>query len=152
MDANLEEPFILLQATMLKILEATSIDELKKLKPALKEQLQEHLELQYKGKKGIMLPPFLTKILMDANLEEPFILLQATMLKILEATSTDKLKKLKPVLKEQLQEHLELQYKGKQQRRSVASFSDKDFDGCQLGRAVYSLASNHVGDFGGHLH
>jgi hypothetical protein len=56
---------------MLEILEATSIDELKKLKPALKEQLQEHPELQYKG---IMLPPFLTKILMDANLDEPFIL------------------------------------------------------------------------------
>jgi hypothetical protein len=88
--------------TILEILEATSIDELKKLKPALKEQLQKHLELQYKGKKGVVLSPFLTKILMDANLEEPFILLQATMLEILEATSTDKLKKWKPELKEQL--------------------------------------------------
>jgi hypothetical protein len=63
--------------TMLEILEATSIDQLKKLKPASKEQVQEHPEMQYKGKKGVVLPPFLTKILMDADLEDPFILLRA---------------------------------------------------------------------------
>jgi hypothetical protein len=63
--------------TMSEISEATSIDELKKLKPASKEQLQDHPELQYKGKKGIMLPPLLTKILMDADSEDPLILLHA---------------------------------------------------------------------------
>jgi hypothetical protein len=63
--------------TMSEISEATSIDELKKLKPASKEQLQDHPELQYKGKKGIVLPPLLTKILMDANSEDPLILLRA---------------------------------------------------------------------------
>jgi hypothetical protein len=63
--------------TMSEISEATSIDELNKLKPALKEQLQDHPELQYKGKKGIVLPPLLMKILMDANSEDLFILLRA---------------------------------------------------------------------------
>jgi hypothetical protein len=64
-------------STMSEILEAASIDELKKLKLVLKEQLQEHPELQYKGKKGIMLPPLLMKILMDADSEDLFILLCA---------------------------------------------------------------------------
>jgi hypothetical protein len=63
--------------TMSEISEAASIDALKKLKPASKEQLQEHPELQYKGKKGVVLPPLLTKILMDADSEDPFILLRA---------------------------------------------------------------------------
>ena len=60
---------------MSEILEATSIEKLNKLKPASKEQVQKHLELQYKGKKGVVLPPFLMKILMDADSEDPFILL-----------------------------------------------------------------------------
>jgi hypothetical protein len=63
--------------TMLEILEATFIDELKKLTPASKEQVQEHLELQYKCKKGVVMPHFLMKILMDTDLEDPFILLRA---------------------------------------------------------------------------
>jgi hypothetical protein len=30
-----------------------------------------------KGKKGVVIPPFLTKILMDVDSEDPFVLLKA---------------------------------------------------------------------------
>ncbi len=69
---------------MSEILEATSIEKLNKSKPASKEQVQKHLELQYKGKKGVVLPPFLMKILMDADSEDPFILLWACCKALLE--------------------------------------------------------------------
>jgi hypothetical protein len=60
-----------------EIIGSGTLEELKNLKPASNTKLTAHPELLFKGKKGVVIPPFLTKILMDVDSEDPFVLLKA---------------------------------------------------------------------------
>jgi hypothetical protein len=57
-----------------EIIGSGTLEELKNLKPASNTKLTAH---PVKGKKGVVIPPFLTKILMDVDSEDPFVLLKA---------------------------------------------------------------------------
>ena len=56
---------------------AKTLEELKALPTPNRETTADNPTLSFKGKMSIAVPPFLTKILMDADSEDPFILLKA---------------------------------------------------------------------------
>lgn len=70
--------------TFKDISNAKLLDDLKQLIPSPWDLVKAHPELHNKGKKDVVLPPLLAKILMDANLEDPYIVLQACCKTILD--------------------------------------------------------------------
>jgi hypothetical protein len=54
---------------------ATTLEDLRKVAMPTSAAIKDYPELKYKGKKCIAVPPFLTKILMDADTEDAFQLL-----------------------------------------------------------------------------
>jgi hypothetical protein len=74
-----------------KIQKATSLEALKTLTVPSQMALQKdgNKLLTFKGKCSVIVPPFLTKILMDIDSKDPFVLLQATCKALSDLTSLD---------------------------------------------------------------